>query len=160
MTAPRLRYGVVPEIAIACAIVIACAFVASCLSGCGASPLRINATASTVAAAALEPVRRVVLEESDAAIAACASSADRPACLDSAQRHSAAIGLGFDSVRLAVVAHREGVEVAAIAGDGDAVGRILARSWALVLREYEALLAMLAAAGMDVSSLLALPEVE
>lgn len=157
----KLRYGIVPELSIAAIAVLAVvALVAACCQGCTASALRINATASTVAAAALEPVRRVVLEESDSAIAACASSPDRSACLDSAQRHSAAIGLGFDSVRLAVVAHREGVEVAAIAGDSDAVGRILARSWALVLREYEALLAMLAAAGMDVSSLLALPEVE
>jgi hypothetical protein len=128
--------------------------------GCGASAIRINATASTVAAAALEPARRIVSAEADAAIAACATSPDRPACLTAAEQRSTALGLGFDSVRLAVVAHREGLEVAVVAGDSDAVGRILARAWALVLREYEALLAMLAAAGMDVSALMALPEVE
>lgn len=50
MTAPRLRFGVVPEVVIACAILVACICVASCLSGCGASAVGTQYQALRVAA--------------------------------------------------------------------------------------------------------------
>lgn len=132
------------------------------LTGCGASAIRINATANTVATVALEQAHRAVLAETDEAIAACppAGSPDRAACLAAGEERIRPLGIAYDGFRLAVVAHREGVETAAIAGDSDIVRVTLARSWAIATREYDALLELLLAGGADVSFLMPLPEVE
>lgn len=49
------RWGALPEVVIACAVIIACTLVGSCLSGCGAS-------AATQSAYALEQARCIANE--------------------------------------------------------------------------------------------------
>lgn len=144
---------------VAAAVLIACACLAA---GCGASAVRTHATLSTVAAATLEQGRRVLLEETDRAIAACPapSSPERAECLRAGEERLRPAGAGFDAVRLVVLGHREAVETASIAGDGDAVRVALGRVWALVPREWEALLELLMALGADVSSLMPMPAPE
>ena len=127
------------------------------LAGCGASAIRTHATASTVAAVTLDQGRRALVAETRESIAAC--SGDR-ACLDAAEARIAPLGVAFDAVRLAAVAHREAVEAAHVAGDGDAVGLALGRAWHVLADEWPSFLAMLQAAGVDVGALMPLPEVE
>jgi hypothetical protein len=61
----RLRFGVVPEVVIACGILAACAFFASCLSGCG-STLQQHRALDTVAAA-VDPSYALAVEACDEA---------------------------------------------------------------------------------------------
>lgn len=135
-------------------LVVALAFVA--LVGCGASPVRVNATANSVAVVTLATAQRVVLARVDAEIAACAGVA---ACLDLAQARVAPWAAGLDAFRGAVLIHREAVEIGALGEDGDVLRESLRRAWSLVTAEYDASLRWLQSLGVDVGVLGALPEV-
>lgn len=134
-------------------IVLAVVFAAN---GCGASPVRVNATANSVAVEALGALQRVVLADVDRDIAACAN--DVP-CLNAAEREQRAGAVVLDGFRGVVLLHREAVEIGAVREDGDALRETLRRAWALVTAEYDAALRWLQLLGVDVGVLGALPEV-
>jgi hypothetical protein len=129
--------------------------VGSCVAGCG-SALQTQARAATVAAVATQGAARVVDDSAvQDARAACPreSAADMAACLAPVRARWAPADAAIASTRTALGAWIEALEVARIAGDGDDLWQPLAVAAARLVREYSALVDVLAAVGVALPDL-------
>lgn len=133
------------------------AFWLGSVQGCGASAVRMHASANTVATAALAEVREAISGEVDRQIAACATADDRHACLDASEAATRPVVVAVDAARATVVVHREAVEIAAV-GDDQRAAVALVRVWALVMREIGHAIDLARAAGLEINPI-DLPEV-
>jgi hypothetical protein len=125
------------------------AIVAWTCSGCGASAIRVQARAATIATVALEGVQRVTMAETHARLSACQDDA----CTVAVEADMAPIALAHDAARATLTGWVEALDVAAIAGDdGDVIAALItaATRW---LSEWSTLARVLAAIGLDVPEL-------
>jgi hypothetical protein len=153
----RLRFGVVPEVVIACGILAACAFFASCLSGCGASAVQTHARAATIAAVATQGAARAVADGAARdAVDSCPDTADDDAdraCVAAARVRWAPADAAIGTTRAALLAWVEALDVARLAGDGADLWAPLGLAAARLLAEYARLSAVLAPLGVEMPAL-------
>lgn len=129
-------------------VLFACGLLAWCASGCGASGLRAQARAITVATVALEGVERGVEAYADDEMRACS---DEP-CIDAAEvrlaEQLAPVGVALASTRSTLLVWVEALRLALVAGeDGDVLGALMTSAGRLVV-EWGELARSLADAGL------------
>jgi hypothetical protein len=132
-------------------ILVSLAFtvLAVCCHGCGASAIRAQARAATIATVALEGVHRVTLAETHARLEAC----EDDACTVGVEADMAPIALAHDAARATLAGWVEALDVAVIAGDDGEVIAALVTAATRWLAQYSALAEALAGVGLHVPEL-------
>lgn len=123
----------------AAALLLAAGIGAATLSGCGASALTSHATAATVLTVATAGASELAVESVQMALDQCS---DEP-CIARVEEAGRVVTVAQEGLRLATLTYREAVEVAAAAESGDDLLSALVAALARVVREWDALVAVL-----------------
>lgn len=145
---PRVG-AIVDTVAVLAGIGLVGALLVTLLSGCGASAVQHHASAATILTVATRGAGEVAVASVEAAAQGCGDEA----CLADVEQVSGAVGVAHEALRVATIAYREAVEVAAVADAGEDVLAALVVALARVVRQWDAVVAALARIAVDLPPL-------
>lgn len=146
MTAPRPRYGAIPEGLILAGICAAVALLYTCCAGCGGSALRVHATAASATMALMETAGASIEAAAADAVARCNGD---DACLDSVAASMERAAGARDALIPLVHAYRDAVLAYGADETPEALEVLVAAALAVV-REWDVMREALGALGVSV----------